>query len=720
MARAFLFMRPIRSSIRQAIVVTWFVLTVGSLLVRAYTWRDLNRAISASEKSSATADALHRVFSHLQDAETSARGYLNSGTKDFLEPYYLAVKQLPADFDRLADLVVQTQEMQKELIELRALAEVRMNLLKRSVENRENLSNRSPVEQNIGREGKDVMDKIRSIVARMEARLDNLFSEQGIERRSQMRKAELTSNVAGLVGVGAGILALYFSYVARRQAEKEAQLTIEKERAEMAGHEKSAFLANMSHEIRTPMNAILGFSDLLDREIMSDQKRAYVRHIREAGQSLVQLINDILDLSKVEAGMLELHLEPTDVREVCEFTRTVVAQAAAKKGLKLEVEVAAELPKALLLDRGRLRQILVNLVGNAVKFTDQGFVKLAVTWEKKATDRSHIHLFFEVTDSGVGIPPDLRTQVFDPFVQSDTRRDIERQGTGLGLSIVKRLTDAMGGTVGVESSVGRGSIFRLHFPEVEVSAKLPVSDLQPTDKNVNLDDFRPSKLLIVDDNATNRDLIAGMFASSNHRLVFASSGREAIAATVNEKPDLILMDIRMPDMDGRGALEEIRKRPGLEMLPVIAVTASSLLDMEDEMRRIFSGYIRKPFGRRQIYDEFVNFLPKIDLDSVPEPPPSAAKTPEAPVVVEIADPARLRRDLQHLLTDRWPAVKDSLAIGETTAFAKEVSALSPGHPILDAYGRDLEKYAQTFSLVELERQVQSFPTIVADTLRSIP
>jgi signal transduction histidine kinase len=712
-------MRPIRSSIRQAIVVTWFVLTAGSLLVRAYTWRDLNRAIAASEKSSATSDALHRVFSLMQDAETSARGFLNTGAKDFLEPYNLAVKQLPGAFDRLADLIVQTQEMQKELIELRALAEVRMNLLKKSVENRDNLNSRSPGEQNISREGKEVMDKIRAIVARMEARLENLFSEQGIERRAQMRKAEVTTNVAGLVGVGAGILALYFSYVARRQAEKEAQLTIEKERAEMAGREKSAFLANMSHEIRTPMNAILGFSDLLDRESMSDQTRAYVRHIREAGQSLVQLINDILDLSKVEAGMLELHLEPTDVREVCEFTRTVVAQAAAKKSLKFEVEVAAELPKALLLDRGRLRQVLVNLVGNAVKFTNQGFVKLAVTWEKKATDRSHIHLFFEVSDSGVGIPPEQRNHVFEPFVQSDTRRDIERQGTGLGLSIVKRLTDAMGGTVGVESTVGRGSLFRVHFPEVEVSAKLPVSDLQPTDKNVNFDDFRPSRLLVVDDNPTNRDLIAGMFAATNHRLVFASNGREAISAAVSEKPDLIFMDIRMPDMDGRGALAEIRKRPELEVLPVIAVTASTLLEMEGEMRRAFSGYIRKPFGRRQIYDELVQFLPKFEPGSLPELPP-APRESTAPMAVEIADPARLRRDLQRLLDERWPAVKDHLAIGETTAFAKEVSALSAGHPMLEAYGRDLEKYAQTFSLVELERQVQSFPTLVAETLQSIP
>jgi len=711
-------MRPIRPSIRQAIVATWFVLTIGSLLVRAYTWRDMTRAIDTSEKAVETTDAIRRVFSLLQDAETGSRGYMIMGQQEYLAPFENAQRQLPGALDRLTNLVVQTQDMQKDLIELRALAQMRMEFLQNAVADRDRLGLDALKERAEMPGSKKTMDQIRVVVARMEAHQDTIFSSQGAERRAQMRKAEITTNVAGLVGVGAGVLALYFSYVARNQAEKEAQLMIEKERAEIAGREKSAFLANMSHEIRTPMNAILGFSDLLDRETMSDTKRTYVRHIRQAGQSLVQLINDILDLSKVESGMLELHLEPTDVREVCEFTRTVVAQTAAKKGLQLEVEVAAELPRALLLDRGRLRQVLVNLVGNAVKFTEHGFVKLAATWEKKATDRSHIHLFFEVSDSGVGIPPERRSRIFEPFVQADTRRDAERQGTGLGLSIVKRLTDAMGGTVGVESTVGRGSVFRVHFPEVEVSAKLPVSDLVPTDKDVNFDDFQPSRVLVVDDNPTNRDLIAGMFAASHHQLIFASDGQEAVTVATREKPDVVLMDIRMPSMGGRDALAAIRARAGLEVLPVIAVTASSLLDTENEMRREFSGYVRKPFGRRQIYDELVHFLPKFQPGAGTEPK-AATPVPVEFSAVTVDDPDRLRRDLQRLLVERWPAVRDSLAIGETTAFAREVMAIAAGHPLLESYGRDLEQFAQNFSLADLEHQVQAFPAVVDEAIHAL-
>ena len=713
-------MAATKKYIQQAFVVTWLVLTVGSLLLRAYTWRDLTRAINATEQAGNTRDALQNVFSFLQDAETGARGYMITANAEYLEPYENAEQKLPSAFDTLTQMVVQNQEMQKDLIELRALAEVRMNLLRSSIEDRKKRGLAGISTPARGLEGKKTMDKIRAVVVRMQGQQESIFSVQGAERRSQMRKAETTTIVAGSIGIGAGVLALYFSYVARRQTEKESQLLIEKERAEVAGREKSAFLANMSHEIRTPMNAILGFSDLLDREGLSDEQRGFVHHIRGAGQSLIQLINDILDLSKVEAGMLVLHLEPTDVREVCEFVRTVVAQSAARKGLKLEVDVASALPTALLIDRGRLRQILVNLVGNAVKFTEHGFVRLAATWESNLSDRSRLHLIFEVSDSGVGIPSQHRAQVFQPFVQADPKRDAERQGSGLGLAIVNRLTAALGGTVGLESTVGCGTMFRLHFPDIEISAKIPVSDLAPDDKSVNFDDFRPSRVLVVDDNATNRDLLAGMFAKTRHTLLFAQDGREAVEVSTREKPDVVFMDIRMPTMDGREALVEIRKHPGMEILPVIAVTASSLLDQETEMRCAFSGYIRKPYGRRQIYDEMVHFIPKaITSDASEAMPGHPASVETAPAPFAAGDAPRMRAALQRLLKDRWPNVRGSLAIGETTAFAEEISAIASGHPILEEYGRDLERYARTFRLIELERQLEDFPKLVEATTQSI-
>jgi len=247
-----------------------------------------------------------------------------------------------------------------------------------------------------------------------------------------------------------------------------------------------------------------------------------------------------------------------------------------------------------------------------------------------------------------------------------------------------------------------------------------VSDLAPDDKSVNFDDFRASRILVVDDNATNRDLLAGMFARTQHTLLFAQDGREAVDFAVGEKPDIVFMDIRMPNMGGRDALGEIRLRDGLELLPVIAVTASSLLDHENEMRRAFSGYIRKPFGRRQIYDEMANFVPKAtSTDASDAMPGHTASVETAPEPFVAEDAPRLRAGLQRLLKDRWPNVRGSLAIGETAAFAKEITAIASGHPGLEQYGRDLERYARTFRLIELERQVEEFPNLVQSTIQSI-
>ena len=345
--------------------------------------------------------------------------------------------------------------------------------------------------------------------------------------------------------------------------------------AEHSNQEKTVFLANMSHEIRTPMNAILGFSELLQGDLREPKHRQYLQSIRSSADSLLLLINDILDMSKIEAGVMELHPEPTDLREICDFVHTLFSEPAAKKELKLECHVVENFPHALLIDRIRLRQILINLVGNAVKFTDKGGVEVRVTWEKQQTS-SHITLVIEVQDTGVGIPQDRLDAIFKPFVQAGAHREKEKQGTGLGLSIVKRLTEIMGGTVTVASVMEQGSAFHLRFPNVPISARLPASEKSSPTGEVDFNELRPATLLVVDDNDTNCELIAGMFAGSHHRLVFGSSGEEAVAKARELKPDVLLLDVRMPGMDGDEALAEIRKMPGLEFLPVIAVTASNL------------------------------------------------------------------------------------------------------------------------------------------------
>jgi CheY-like chemotaxis protein len=510
--------------------------------------------------------------------------------------------------------------------------------------------------------------------------------------------------VAGIFGIGAGLFALWLAQLALKHHERERELIEAKIRAERSNQEKTIFLANMSHEIRTPMNAILGFSELLGGDLRSPKHKQYLQSIRSSADSLLQLINDILDMSKIEAGVMVLRPEPTDLREICDFIRTLFSEPAAKKDIRLHCHVVVNLPHAILMDRIRLRQILVNLVGNAVKFTDKGGVDVNVLWEKEPTS-SQITLIIEVLDTGVGIPQDKLDAIFKPFVQSGAHRDKEKQGTGLGLSIVKRLTEMLGGTVTVASVMGQGSAFYLRFPQVPISVRLPLSDKLPVDSEVDFNELRPANLLIVDDNQTNCDLVAGMFASAHHKLHFAFSGEEAILKARELKPDIILMDIRMPGMSGDEAMSAIRKFVGLEMVPSIAVTASALSDEENVLKEKFSGYVRKPFSKRELFEELSEFLPRTKKESVATNPENNSETPAS---------KELLCELRKLIIEPWPAIRDSVAINESKIFGQKLESMGRQwncEPLID-YAQKLSRDAENYAVTDLEKHLGEFSALV--------
>jgi CheY-like chemotaxis protein len=435
--------------------------------------------------------------------------------------------------------------------------------------------------------------------------------------------------------------------------------------------------------------------------------RQYLQSIRSSAASLLQLINDILDMSKIEAGVMEVRREPTDPRELCDFLYTVFSEPSAKKSVKLECRVAEDLPHALLMDRIRLRQVLVNLVGNAVKFTDRGSIDIRVQWEKQAG--SCITLLIEVQDTGVGIPRDKLEAIFKPFVQAGAHREKERVGTGLGLAIARRLTEIMGGTVTAASVLGKGSAFSLRFPDVAISARLPAGEKLDVTQPVNFNELRPSTLLVVDDNQTNCQLVAGMFDGSHHRLYFGANGFEAVEKASALHPDAILLDIRMPGLDGRATLEQIRKVAGLELTPVVAVTASSLLSEETEMKQRFSGYVRKPFSKAELFRELSQFLPRHESEALPSgesvAEPNGAPRPPSPMLL-----AELRR----LCVEEWPGLRDSLAVNETKAFAARLQSLSQQWtcPVLGTYAMAVTRAADHYSVVDLETHLSEFSALV--------
>jgi CheY-like chemotaxis protein len=373
------------------------------------------------------------------------------------------------------------------------------------------------------------------------------------------------------------------------------------------------------------------------------------------------------------------------------------------------------LPRALLLDRLRLRQVLVNLLSNAVKFTERGRVKMRVSWESQAEGRSGT-LLIDVEDTGIGISAEELEEVFKPFVQAEARQSTEKEGTGIGLTIVKRLTELMGGSVTVDSKVDEGTVFHLRFANVPISGRLPVGDHAEPGGSVDFNDFTPATVLVVDDNSTNRAYMAGIFEKTHHHVHYANNGQEALACLAHTRPDVVLLDIRMPVMDGRMALAEIRKQPSLVSLPVIAVTASSNAGEELELQSQFSGYIRKPFSRQTLFAALAQFLQRESDDNGLEGPNlgPTLKTILTLSPDQVAQWQELALELRRQEKTEWPALRDTLAVNKTRAFAHNLFTLGQTAQCapLTTYAAALTTFADAYAIGQMERHLAAFPKLV--------
>ncbi len=387
--------------------------------------------------------------------------------------------------------------------------------------------------------------------------------------------------------------------------ELQQQFKEAKEKAEEANRAKSQFIANMSHEIRTPMNSILGFADMMKDLVDSDLEKEYVENIHKSGKNLLKLINDVLDLSKIEAGKQQLKVEAVNVERVIDELQSIFALEAADKGLEVRTRIDDDLPATVLMDEMKLRQILLNLIGNAVKFTREGYVEIGIRAKNFVEKESRVHLDFYVSDTGRGIPENKQKEIFQEFEQEDYSISDEYGGTGLGLAISSRLAHLMGGSITVDSEEGEGSTFTLHLPDVTISTMFEEAQEKPD--GAGKVTLKKGKILIVDDIRLNRELIVEFLKPYPIQVLEAESGKEAVQIASEEDLDLVFMDIKMAQMDGVQSMYEIKKQKG--SLPVVALTASAFNAHDVQVEEgEFDGYLRKPVNRSQIIAELSKYI----------------------------------------------------------------------------------------------------------------
>ncbi|MBF0358419.1 MAG: response regulator [Magnetococcales bacterium] len=382
-----------------------------------------------------------------------------------------------------------------------------------------------------------------------------------------------------------------------------------KQQAEQANRAKSQFLAHISHEIRTPLNAILGMNSVLAESKLSKEQRRFLQTSQNSGQTLLALINDVLDLSKIEAGQIDLSIIDFNLLELIENTADMQMQVAHEKGIEFNVELDAELPMYRRGDPDRLRQILLNVLSNAIKFTKSGGVVFSVC--QKGADRT----VFSVRDTGIGISPEQLSLIFKPFVQADSTTTRSFGGTGLGLTICKQLVETMGGSINVESQVGEGSTFNIILPLEPAFLRKRKDTLVATDSKPLSISTKPIKkslsILIVDDAEENLLVLSAYLRDSSHRIVEAENGVNALEIFQKEAVDLVFMDMMMPVMDGYEATRAIRnyeKKLGLQPIPIIALTAQALKeDLDKTLEAGCNSHLTKPVSKTRLIETIDRF-----------------------------------------------------------------------------------------------------------------
>ncbi len=487
--------------------------------------------------------------------------------------------------------------------------------------------------------------------------------------------------------------------------------------AERANQAKSEFLANMSHEIRTPMNAILGFAEILTAKVKSKENQHYLSSIVSSGKTLLTLINDILDLSKVEAGKLSLKYSVVDIQFILEDMQNIFSQKVDENNVNFIMDIDRDLPKALLLDETRLRQILLNVIGNAVKFTESGYIKLTVQIINPNKDKSKLDLKFSVKDTGIGIADDQKEAIFESFRQQKDQDHSRYGGTGLGLAITKRLVEMMDGEIILESELGKGSIFSVILHDIDVSSV--IEKKKDTGFDSSTIHFDEAKILIVDDIKTNRMLLKGYLNDYKLTLLEAKNGKDAVDMAKKFLPDLILMDLKMPVMGGYEASEILKSHPETQSIPIVIITATVREDIEKLIPDRCDGYLRKPTSKSQVIQVLARFLSHSIQKKAIKTPSEGNIIPMTPEIM--AKLPELMTTLEGDMTDIWKNVSDVLNISHIKDFADKIMNLAAMYHYqpMELWAKELVSQLDIYDTEGITKTLSRFPGLIESIKASL-